>query len=346
MKIYLVSDATKFALTDIYAGYQNALKNLKIPFEVFPYHNVREFFADPLCMHLIHSDILQKDKGITHAMFIGGLSIPDYIFESLYHVKSVVVSTEDPHSFDPNKNRLGKIDYYFTNERSIAKLGKFKNVYYCPTAGCSEECGKFPIQALDKKYHSDILFLGALYPNRRKLLEAIIPFVKRNKLSFKICGHVQYMPKSSPLWEYVFDARTVPHDETVKYYNGAKIVLNMLRDVTWNPRTKSGKNPLNRGRFKAESLNPRAYEVPLCQAFMLLEDTRPEARDIFTEKEVGFFSDESELVSRLNYFLNGKGKDKREEMAFAAYKKVSLNHTYLRRFLSIKNVLEKSSDPT
>lgn len=340
MKIYLVSDATKFALTDIYNGYQNALKNLKIPFEVFPYHNVRDFFADPLCMRLIHSDILQKDKGITHAMFIGGLNIPDYLFESLYHVKSVVVATEDPHSSSPNIDRLDKIDYYFTNERSIASSGKFKNVYYCPTAGCPEECGKFPLEALDPKYHSDILFLGALYPNRRKLLEAVIPFVKRNKLSFKICGHVQYMPKSSPLWEYVFDARTIPHDETVKYYNGAKVVLNMLRDVTWNPRTKSGKNPLNRGRFKAESLNPRAYEVPLCQAFMLLEDTRPEARDVFTEKEVGFFSDEKELVNRLSYFLNGKGNDKRENMAFEAYKKVSLNHTYLRRFLSIKDIIE------
>ncbi len=342
MKIYLVSDATKFALTDVYTGYINAFKSLKIPFEVFPYHNVREFFADPLCMHLIHSDILQKDKGITHAMFIGGLNIPDYLFDSLYHVKSVVVSTEDPHSFDPNKNRLEKIDYYFTNERSIASSNRFKNVYYCPTAGCAQECGKIPVKMLDEMYHSDILFLGALYPNRRKLLEAIIPFVKKNKLSLKICGHVQYLPKSSPLWEYVHDARTIPHDETVKYYNGTKIALNMLRDITWNPRTKSGKNPLNSGRFKAESLNPRAYEVPLCQSFMLLEDNRPEAREVFSEKDVGFFSDEQELIKKLQYFLIGKGKDKREEMIFSAYKKVSLNHTYLHRFLYIKGILEKS----
>lgn len=341
LKVYIVSDPTKFALTDLYDGYIHAFKQLNIPFQSFPYHHFRDLVSDKVCYNIIHSTALIKANEFTHVMFIGGLNVPNYILENSYHLKSIIVSSEDPHSFDPNKNRINLVDYYFSNERSIAKSGRFPNAFYCPTAGSSVECGKIPRETLEDQYKSDILFLGAMYPNRRKLLEAIIPLVKQYKLSFKVCGHVQYMPKSSPLWEYVTDARTIPHKETVKYYNGAKVVLNMLRDTTWNPRTKSQKNPYNKSKFTAESLNPRAYEVPLCQAFMLLEDTRAEAREIFTDNEVGFFSDEATLVKQLEYFIIGRGKDLREDMAFKAYKKVASEHTYTNRLLYIKSILEK-----
>ena len=340
LKIFIISDATKFALTDVYYGYVNAFKQLKIPYETFPYHHFREICSDTVCFNIAHSSALIKTKGITHAMFIGGLNIPNYIFESLYHIKSIVVATEDPHSSSPMLDRIGMIDYYFTNERSIANSNKFKNVYYCPTAASTHECGRVPLDSLDDKYKSDILFLGAMYPNRCKLLEAVIPAVEKYGWNFKICGHAQYMPKKSPLWKYVFDNRTIPHTETVKYYNGAKISLNILRDISWNPRTRNQKNPFNRYKFPAESLNPRAYEVPLCQSFMLLEDTRPEARELFTEDEVGFFSNEKDLIEQLKYFLQGAGKNKREEMAFNGYKKVAGNHTYNHRLLSIKKIIE------
>jgi len=339
IKVLLISDATKFALTDVYYGYKHAFNQLKIPFETFPYHNFRKITADEICYHVMHSTALIKSKGFTHVMLIGGLNIPQFMFDSLYHIKSIVVSTEDPHSFDPLKHRLNHIDYYFSNERSIGESEKYKNTYYCPTAASPHECGFLPLEVLEDGYKSDILFLGALYPNRRKYLEALIPLVKKHKLSYKICGHVQYLPKKSPLWEYVYDQRTIPHHETVKYYNGAKISLNILRDIKWNPRTKSEKNPYNKSRFKAESLNPRAYEVPLCQSFMLLEDIRAEGKEIFNTNEVGFFSDEASLIKKTKYYLLGAGAKKREEMAFNAYKKVAQNHTYINRLAYIRDII-------
>lgn len=341
MKIYIVSDPTKFALTDIYNGYIHALKKLDIPYETFPYHHFRDIISDTICYNIVHSNLLIKAKEFTHAMFIGGLNVPNYLFESLYNVKSVVIGTEDPHTSTPMIDRLNLIDYYFSNERTIGTCPKYKNVYYCPTAGSDIECGKVPREIVEEKYRSDILFLGAMYPNRRKLLEAIIPFVKKHKLSYKICGHVQYLPKTSPLWEYVTDARTIPHNETVRYYNGANVVLNILRDINWNPRTKTKKNPFNKNKFDAQSLNPRAYEVPLCQAFMLMEDTRAEAHEVFNDKQVGFFFNEESLIERLHYFLIGRGKKIRDEMAFQAYKHVATSHTYTNRLLYIKSVLEK-----
>src|SRR4030042_2951527 len=140
MKILIVSDATRFALTDVYNGYIHALEQLKIPYESHPYHHFRGICSDATCFHRIHSIALTKTKEFTHMMFIGGLNVPDYIFESLYHIKSIVVATEDPHSFDPMKHRLNHIDYYFSNERSIGNCKKFKNTYYCPTAGDNQEC--------------------------------------------------------------------------------------------------------------------------------------------------------------------------------------------------------------
>ena len=134
IKVLLISDATKFALTDVYYGYKHAFNQLKIPFETFPYHNFRKITADEICYHVMHSTALIKSKGFTHIMLIGGLNIPQFMFDSLYHIKSIVVSTEDPHSFDPLKHRLNDIDYYFSNERSIGESEKYKNTYYCPTA--------------------------------------------------------------------------------------------------------------------------------------------------------------------------------------------------------------------
>jgi spore maturation protein CgeB len=339
-KFYLVSDAAGFALTDVYHGYAEALKDLNIPYEEFPYHLFRHILADPIDYNVMHSNILMKHKGFTHAMFIGGLNVPDYLLESLYHVKKVIVSTEDPHSFDPMKRRLDKIDYYFTNERSIASCGRYSNVYYCPTAACSHECGIIPRENLNERYLSDILFLGALYPNRRKILEGLIPFVESNGLTMKICGHVGYMPRNSPLWKYVSDARTIPHGETVMYYNGAKAIINILRDVKWNPRTKSKKNPNNKSRFVPESLNPRAYEVPLCGGLQFLDDSRPEAREVFNDNEVVFFSDTDSLTQGLYSYLIGDRVQKVEEMKVAAYTKVLQNHTYLHRMRHILETLK------
>lgn len=339
VKIYLVSDAARFALTDVYHGYANALTDLKIPHEQFPYHLFRNILADPVAYNVIHSTALMREKAFTHVMFIGGLNVPDFILDSLHGIKSVVVSTEDPHTFDPMKRRLGKIDYYFTNERSIAESGRYPNVYYCPTAACTHECGIVPRDNLDEKYRSDILFLGALYPNRREVLEGIIPFVEDHGLTMKICGHVGYMPRSSPLWKYVSDARTIPHTETVMYYNGARAVINILRDVKWNPRTKSKKNPHNRSKFAAESLNPRAYEVPLCGSLMFLDDSRPEAWQIFNDKEVCFFSDPISLAAGLKKHLVDNSPDSADDMKRMAYNRVLQGHTYLHRMKAILKTL-------
>jgi spore maturation protein CgeB len=155
-----------------------------------------------------------------------------------------------------------------------------------------------------------------------------------------------YLAKRSPLWKYVYDARTIPHEETIDYYNGSKAVINILRDINWNARDNSTKNPY-KVPTKAESLNPRAYEVPLCQSFMLLDDTRVEAREIFTEKEVGFFSDGPSLAKAAEYYLLGRGRKKREDMIQRAYRNVSENHTYTNRALYIKEILEKdlTQDP-
>lgn len=341
IKIYLVSDAVKFALTDVYHGYVNALKDLGIPYECFPYHLFRDILADPIAYHVIHSTILTKSKGFTHAMFVGGLNVPDFILESLYGVKSIVVSTEDPHTFDPMKRRLEKIDYYFTNERSIAACGRYANVHYCPTAACTHECGIIPRDRLDPKYISDILFLGALYPNRRKILEDIIPFVEGNGLKMKICGHVAYMPRTSPLWKYVFDQRTIPHHETVMYYNGARAVINIMRDVKWSPRTLSNKNPFNKSRFNPESLNPRAYEVPLCGGIMFLDDSRKEAHEIFSDDEVVFFSNSNDLKDKLHKYFFECDHTKIENMRHAAYNKVLQSHTYLHRMRSILSIIKQ-----
>jgi spore maturation protein CgeB len=340
-KILLVSDPTKFGLTDVFYGYRFALEKLKIKHDSFPWHHYTDFFSPEICLHMLHSSALLTDRAFTHIMFIGGLNVPQNILSSLYDKKSIVVATEDPHTTKPNLDKLHLMDYYFSNELTIPEVLKSDKIHYCGTAANPNACSKLGPNQISEKYQSDVCFLGALYPNREKMLTAIIPFIKKHNLSFKICGHANFLSKNSPLHEYVFDFRTIPHEETVKYYNGAKVNLNFFRDVTWNPKTNNKKNPHKLRSVKAESLNPRAYELGLCGAFQLLEDTRSEARKVFTEDEVGFFSNPEQLVEKLEYYLVGEGVGKRDSMAINSFKKVVGNHTYTHRLLSILKVIEK-----
>jgi hypothetical protein len=96
-------------------------------------------------------------------MFIGGLNIPRDLLESFHGVKTIVVATEDPHSFDPLRRNLDTIDYYFSNERAVEKWAKkegLSNVHYMPTAVDTAACGSIPRSTLDPKYLSDVCFLG------------------------------------------------------------------------------------------------------------------------------------------------------------------------------------------
>lgn len=347
IKILIVSDTAHFALTDVYYGYVHAFEKLGVEYVAFPLHLYMQHHKEHICFSVIHSEALVKENGYTHVMFIGGLNIPRKIIQSFHGiVKTIVVATEDPHTFDPLKDSLDCIDYYFSNERSVTKLN-YKNTYYLPTAADSHSCGVLPKHTLDKKFLSDIVFLGALYPNRQKMLEGIIPFIKQNKLSLKILGHPQYVPKSSPIWEFVpkenYDSSgnivTVPHEDTVKYYCGAHLVLNFFRDVSWNPIFTEG-NPFNSEKLVAESLNPRAYEVPLCGSLMLMEDTRAEAREVFTDKEVAFFSNVRGIKAAITkYLLKDDSKKDYTAMVNAAFLKVTQKHTYINRAQDLLRII-------
>lgn len=164
LKILLVADTSPFALTDVYYGYQRALKGLNIQHEAFPYHESKELLSLKVSYHLIHSTALIKDNKFTHVMFIGGLNIPPFIYDNLYHVKSVIVATEDPHTSTPLLSNLDKIDYYFSNERAIGNDPKLEKVYYCPTAACPFECGRLPLQQLPENITVISCFWGHYTP--------------------------------------------------------------------------------------------------------------------------------------------------------------------------------------
>lgn len=348
VKVLIVSDAAHFALTDVYYGYVHAFEKLGIEYVAFPLHLYLQHHKEHICFSVIHSEAMIKENGYTHVMFIGGLNIPRKILQSFHGiVKTVVIATEDPHTFDPLKDSLDCIDYYCSNERALLKLG-YDNVHYLPTAADPQTCGSIPKHALAEKYRSDIVFLGAIYPNRQKMLEGIIPFIRKNHLKLKILGHPQYVPKNSPVWEFVppenYDTNgnvvTIPHEETIKYYCGASIVLNFFRDVSWNPVFANGKNPFNSKKIVAESLNPRAYEVPMCGSLMFLEGTREESRDVFTNDEVAFFNSVADLKKLINtHLLKAGSHESTCKMTSAAFKKVSLKHTYVNRAQELLRII-------
>lgn len=336
IKILLVSDFTSFALTDVYNGYVKALKSLKINYDSIPLHNLVNFYPKDKCISLMHSQAVLKSNGYTHVFFIGGLNIPESVLESMYGVKVVIIGTEDPHTSKPLIDRIDKIDYYFTNERSLTTLN-YSNIYYCPTAADTSSCVYIPENSLDDKFKSDILFLGALYPNRAKLIEGLLPYIKEKNIDLKLCGHMMFIDKESPLWEYVVTSETVDHRDTIRYYNGASITLNIFRDIDWDPRGES----INRYKedVKAVSMNPRCYEVPMCRSILATDDSREEVREIFNNDEVIIFNSADDLIEQIDYHLFEAQEDYIKNKKSRAYNKVATAHTYTHRLRTILKII-------
>jgi len=66
-----------------------------------------------------------------------------------------------------------------------------------------------------------------------------------------------------------------------------------------------------------------------------LEDTRKEAREVFSEDEVVFFNTGKTLSDKLEYYLEGDGKFKSSAMKSKSMIKVATKHTYTHRMKHI-----------
>ena len=165
-----------------------------------------------------------------------------------------------------------------------------------------------------RKYGSDISFVGAGYPNRR------VAFRRLMGLDFKIWG--SDWEGEGVLRKHIqLDGARVSSREMVKIFNATRINLNLHSSVR-------AEEAVTRGDF----VNPRTFELAACGAFQLV-DNRGLLPELFGPDELAMFSGMDELLERIEYFL--ARPEEREQWARRGRERVLAEHTYAHRMAAL-----------
>ena len=246
-------------------------------------------------------------------------------YASAHRIKTVLWLVEDPYEIDDHHRIIGAYDYVFTNEKqAVAKYhpGRTRAISYLPWC-CNPYIHKD--FAVPREYHSDLCFVGMGFPNRVRIINAIAPAIK--DLDVKLIGDWETWGGLHP----ALKDRVLPVKddflEVIKYYNGAKINLNIHRDPNDPP---SG----NRKKVGATSPNDRVFALAGCGAFQLVDDTRPDLDDCFqVGEEIITFASPEDLAGKIHEYLDND--ELRKSIGAAAAKRARREHTYKHRLAYI-----------
>ncbi len=133
----------------------------------------------------------------------------------------------------------------------------------------------------DVNFHDecDVVMVGTGWKDRQTLLEQ----VDWTGIDLRLYGLWPEMDSSSPLWKYLWPV-CVDNTLMPAHYAAARICLN-----------------LHRKHQKAESMNPRAYELAACGRFQICDD-RQEVEEVFGDA-VPTFQTATELEDQIRWAL-------------------------------------------
>jgi spore maturation protein CgeB len=89
-------------------------------------------------------------------------------------------------------------------------------------------------------------------------------------------------------------------------------------------------------------MNPRAYEIALCQALQLYIDARQEAHDIFGDNII--YSDSENITKALTYIFKEMIKEEESKKIYECFERVKNGHLYLFRAQKIVDCLNQGED--
>lgn len=176
-------------------------------------------------------------------------------------------------------------------------------------------------------YTSDICFIGTGYDNRLRFMQQLLRELNPN-LHIKLVGKY---------WDSVdWSGGCIPHlrskwinfSETPRYFNGAKIVLNIHRSADDRLIDK------NKTGAPARSINNRTFDIAACRSMQLI-DYRPDLH-LFYEpgEELLSFQGPQECAKLIQEYVYGEDKQ-RIPLASKAYERTRSQHTFAQRLEQI-----------
>jgi spore maturation protein CgeB len=317
----------------VFEGYEWAFKQMNIPYETADIIELDKYYNHSMSVALALSKALITSNEFTHVVIVGGLSLPEWFFSSMYDKDICFVATDDPHCTAPLLKTVKKyIKYYFSNEKTMED--EDSGIYYLPTATKDLRIHK-GIDEIPDKFKSDVSFVGTMYPNRVDVLERVAAWCAENDKTLKIFGGYSKGSHTSPLIDKYLVSGTINNQASRLIYFGSKVNINIDRDVKWHA------NGINNNLFdtgkEAYSGNPRMYEVALSKGLQLFVDARQESKDIYGDNALHATIDSVEEV------LDGAFKmqeGERVEKITNCFEEVMNNHLYIHRAVKLLNVIQ------
>jgi spore maturation protein CgeB len=211
------------------------------------------------------------------------------------------------------------VDYNFFFEKTdievLWKQGK-KESWFLPLA--LDEKVYFPTE---KKGDIDILFIGALYENRIKLLEKVAQEFKTHAI--KVYG-TYYSPLRRPVHhlfrnnKHVFMNKNITPQEVNVLYNRSNICFNIHHS-----QSKYG-------------VNQRFFEINGSKAFQLV-DENPYISDYFQQEEVMTYKSEQQMLEKISYALQHPAVV--NKIAENSYQAIISRHTFTHRIQFVLDII-------
>ena len=207
-------------------------------------------------------------------------------------------------------------DYWFVFQRG-ACLDAFRQagarqVSFLPMAADPELHRPMDLSDEERRtYGADVSFVGAGYPNRRRLFPALL----RRPWSFKLWGN-EWDGADELQSVLQLNGARIDTDTCMKVFNATAINLNV------HSTTGAGLDP------QADFVNPRTFELAACGAFQFV-DSRSQLPEFFTDRELVSFRNFDDIPGLVGQWLGDPAA--RQAMAAAARTRVLGAHTYVHR---------------
>lgn len=286
---------------------------------VFPAKKAEQF--QRLASWLASGDVvpIAFDEAVDAVIVVNGLLFPAeraLVMRKL-GIPVACVGTEAPYFERAEREIAPFYSHWFTNERTaLAGFQTLTNAHYLPHAYNPEV--HHPDDA-DPSLACDVVFVGGGFPERKRLFAG----VDWTGIRQEILGTLWHLDLDDE--RLIKDAGrggryaegAIPNELTTAYHRSARIALNLHRRMG----TIGGEEAPE----GAQSLNPRALEIPAAGGFMLCDDERPEVFEVFGDSAAVFRAwDSVDLERQVRYWL--KHPDERERQRQAQREAVRPHH--------------------
>lgn len=342
MKIGIVNDIYHFSTADVAIGFKNAFEQLgckvvyadpsleyRVLKEVYRREGVQsanfEMVEDSYFVIAATEPILHRmvSQDVEFVLFIRGANMPTSIPNNCRKcgMRTGVYLTDEPYEHDLAAMYVRYYDFVFSNERN--NYFGIDNYWYIPVA--FDSVGILDEVSTDGE-KIDVCFIGTFFDERIELFEKIEKNLRGLKLIFGGLWASE-KPKTGFVWRNLsHNLGVVDRRITLEGYSRSKIGLNLHRNSNWKFNSK---------RYKATGLNPRVFELAGIGCFQLVDSSRRELREMFTEDEIVSFGNHRDLRRKIDKYL--ESDIVREEVAMAAKENVLNNHTYTQRVEKMLN---------